>query len=1278
MKKWLIIAGIGLAILLILTASLWLWLTRSEAGARFAIGQAAGLVEQLDYDSLSGGLASGLVIDDLRFAHAGSRVSASRLELKARIELFAGPRVVVSHLRGHGFDVHLPAADATAEPAAEAFDLASLALPIDVLVESLDLGEINLHHGETVTVIERLSLAAAWGQSIELVRLALVSRDYGRLNASGRWNLESNGAGQLKLSAAIDLAENTRQTLQLDVHGPIDALEFELDSAGPARISGSGELHGLPQSPSVDTELSGELSGWPDLPVNITALELALSGHAEDWQARTSARIDGPDLPEGHWMLAASGHTQALTIESLEAQLLDGRISGQGQLDWSESAPASQAELQFEALDLSALYPDWPEQNRIGGELLAATQGGIINIERIELHSDPGELSLTGHASIDPAADRLDVTLEWHEFRWPPVEDSSAALLASQSGRLEVEGRISNWRARVEALLETPELPSARIEASAQGSAEQAHLERLFIDLAASGSMTLAGDVAWAPEPAARLNLGLTDFDPAVLRSELPGRIDGQADIELRQTGFWSAELDLHELEGELRGQPLSGHGQLGWAHDRPEHADLSIRLGSNQLALNDTSGQQWNLQLDAPSLDQLWPDLAGQAELTAQVEVDAGQAQLSAEIARLHYQDYYLETAEIDADLGWLDEPAIELSAALHSLDLHPMERLDEIAVTLDGNCGQHHLTFSLSSPRGDLDAGASGQLPGCLDDLQRWEGQLERLSISETVAGDWRLVEALPVTVGEAAISAGPGCLAEATDSAARLCLDQLELNDGGSARIRLADVPMDLLLLPAAPLLSLSTPLSGQLAANWQSGGLSALDGWFELGSGALRLTGGETDLLTINALRIDLQPGDSAALEMGLNLRVEDSTELTGQLSFADLSTPLDTELDGRLMLDLPDISAFAHLLPEFDRIAGSASGRLDMSGPITGPALDGRISLNNAQLVHAPLGLDIHAIDLALSGSTDQAELSGSARSGEGTMQLAGQAERLAEGWSMAAQINGEQFAFADASWLSLNASPQLELGVRPDGIQIDGDIRIDRLQAGLPPGTGERIEPSPDIAVAGETDGNDNGLAGNAGQPVTGRLGIDLGDNASLAALGLETGLSGGIELHFNGQSRPTGHGTIHLPEGSYRAYGQNLEIDDGEIVFTGQPLDDPRLDIRAVRDIFGDPKVEAAGVHISGSARNPDITLYTDPRTSQEKALAYVITGADFDHAGGQGALNVGFYLLPKLFVSYGVGLFQTGNVLSGRYELSRRWGLRVVSGERDTGVDLSYTVNN
>ncbi|MEE4304322.1 MAG: hypothetical protein V2J19_09205, partial [Wenzhouxiangella sp.] len=93
MKKWLVTLCIALLVLFLLAGSAWLWLTRSESGARWALARAAGAVERLQYQELSGGLASGITLGGVDFAHAGTAVSAQRLELAAGIDLFAGPLV---------------------------------------------------------------------------------------------------------------------------------------------------------------------------------------------------------------------------------------------------------------------------------------------------------------------------------------------------------------------------------------------------------------------------------------------------------------------------------------------------------------------------------------------------------------------------------------------------------------------------------------------------------------------------------------------------------------------------------------------------------------------------------------------------------------------------------------------------------------------------------------------------------------------------------------------------------------------------------------------------------------------------------------------------------------------------------------------------------------------------------------------------------------------------------------------------------------------------------
>ncbi|NBB92185.1 MAG: hypothetical protein GVY32_03330, partial [Gammaproteobacteria bacterium] len=1051
----------------------------------------------------------------------------------------------------------------------------------------------------------------------------------------------------------------------------------ELDSRGPATLEGSGRLSGLPAEPAVEADITGRVAGWPGVPADVEDLVLSLSGRPDEWRAESSARVTGDEIPPGQWSLELSGSTRSLAIESLDARLLDGRVSGSGQLDWSESAPASRARLQLDGLDLTPLYPQWPNQGRISGQLAVATEAGAIDIESLDLRADPGDLSVTGSGTIDPAGDSVDVTLEWQQFAWPPVTDDAEPIVSSESGRIHLTGRISDWRAQVEAMMDSPRTPAARIEAEASGSREAADIRRLNIDAGEHGSLALNGRITWLPTMSADVDLALDSFDPGVFVGQLPGRIDGRAAIRLTRDEHWRLELGLDELEGRLRGQPLRGSGRLSWVDDRPEAADVSLQLGDNRIAVNNRETAAWQVELEAVSLEQLWPTLEGEARLEGGLQPEAGRLELTGGVDGLRYRDYNLEQADVDLRLTWLDRPSVKLAISGRNLDLRPWDRVDQLELTLDGTCEQHRLELNASGARGNIDLAAGGELGECLEGGLEWRGEVERLYLGETLAGDWRLAGAMPLTLSGRRVRAGSACLTTAADTPARLCLEELDLGESGRVVTRIERVPMDLLLLPIDPVFSLTTPLSGRVEAAWEAAGLSRLDGQLQLDSGVLKAIGDDQELLAIDSLRLDLQPGEDVPLTVGLQASLEGETTISGNARVADLRNLAETTLEGEARINLPDIAAFAHLVPRVDRIAGSAIGRVELTGPVTNPSVSGRLALEDGEIVHAPLGLDVRAIELELSGSADRAALSGRAESGDGELALTGQARLLEEGWRVDSTIEGKQFAFAGADWLELTASPRVTLEARPDEVRIDGDIRIDRLRGGLPPGTADKIEPSPDVEVRGETeDGEASAVA--ARREIRGRLGIDLGDDASLETESFRTELAGALELVWNGPPKPEGRGTIRLPDGSYRAYGQNLEIGGGEIIFTGRAIDDPRLDIRAVRDIFGDPEIESAGVHIAGSARNPEIELYTDPPTSQEKALAYVVTGSDFDHAGGQGALNVGFYLLPKLFVSYGVGLFETGNVLSGRYELSRHWGVRVVSGERDTGVDLSYTVNN
>jgi translocation and assembly module TamB len=53
-----------------------------------------------------------------------------------------------------------------------------------------------------------------------------------------------------------------------------------------------------------------------------------------------------------------------------------------------------------------------------------------------------------------------------------------------------------------------------------------------------------------------------------------------------------------------------------------------------------------------------------------------------------------------------------------------------------------------------------------------------------------------------------------------------------------------------------------------------------------------------------------------------------------------------------------------------------------------------------------------------------------------------------------------------------------------------------------------------------------------------------------------------------------------------------------------------------------------------------------------------------------------VGTYLSPGLFVSYGVGLFEPGTVITLRYEISERWSLEATDSPDDQRGGIHFRI--
>jgi translocation and assembly module TamB len=230
------------------------------------------------------------------------------------------------------------------------------------------------------------------------------------------------------------------------------------------------------------------------------------------------------------------------------------------------------------------------------------------------------------------------------------------------------------------------------------------------------------------------------------------------------------------------------------------------------------------------------------------------------------------------------------------------------------------------------------------------------------------------------------------------------------------------------------------------------------------------------------------------------------------------------------------------------------------------------------------------------------------------------------------------------------------------------------------------------------------------------RVRLLFGEEVHVSGSGLEADVEGSLLVIEEPGSVTRGTGELDLGGGSFAAYGAKLQIERGRLVFANSPITSPAIDLRASRRA-GDV---VAGIDASGTLDNPRVTLWSQPPMPQAEQLSYLVLGRPLNDVGAQegdtltraaqslglrggrylakrlgslfgleearidtgeggfeqASLVLGKFLSPRLYVAYGVGLFEQGtNSLLVRYLLSKKLTLEASTGE-SSRADVLYVV--
>jgi translocation and assembly module TamB len=387
-------------------------------------------------------------------------------------------------------------------------------------------------------------------------------------------------------------------------------------------------------------------------------------------------------------------------------------------------------------------------------------------------------------------------------------------------------------------------------------------------------------------------------------------------------------------------------------------------------------------------------------------------------------------------------------------------------------------------------------------------------------------------------------------------------------------------------------------------------------FERRDGDLHISSGEgMQLLGLTDLKFSLSAHDGVWLFNPV-FKGRSLGEITGsariqttpQARWPDSNATLQGEVQARVA----DIGIWGAWVPPGWRMAGELRTKATLGGRFGEPRYTGDLSGTGLSVRNLLQGVNVTDGQVTVRLEGDKATIDRfTLRGGDGLLSVTGGAT-LGTSPEAQLQIKADRFRAIGRVDRTVTASGQTELTIGRDRARLEGRVVLDEGVFDFSRADAPSLDEDVTVRRPGDTDPTlaDPRQAGPRSNLVVG-LDLDLGQALRLRGRGVDTKLRGKLRLSNPG-GRWDARGTIQAVEGTYAAYGQKLTVERGLVAFGG-PVDDPRLDILALR-----PNIDTrVGVAITGTAQTPRIRLFSEPDMSDTEKLSWLVLGRAPDGLG-------------------------------------------------------------
>lgn len=1129
-------------------------------------------------------------------------------------------------------------------------------------------------------------------------------------------DLANSAATDLTNSAAEATPSNPLWSLRIDaltstdfsfnvptLQGTIGSVQSAGHFADQQLKLAATQILGVRLVSSADPTTNDTPFRMPDL----TALKLPLAIDLSALQLtdvslqQTGTQPEPPSLQLATAKMSASFQQQRWQLQLSELVTTTPALNANAKLDWLQDGAGSLNG------DFNAELPELIPNQRLHGTLSGPLEKMLVKLQL------SGSQQASANATVDLTKPQLPFSLNLaaEALHWPLVDAASATYHAS-SVRLDVEGSLDHQQFNGALKATIPDLPNSALQLRGiyQGPSQQLLLDELQIQTL-NGSINLSGLYDFKQQQLTS-KWRLDKIQPGLYWTDYAGEFSGSFFLAGSLQPQLAFSVDGLNIDGTIRELPLNLSGALN-ARQQSDHWQLNteqllLSHGPNQLQISGGLAQEWQLAVTVKIADLAASVSQSEGQITGEMKVTGAAAQpdldLQLSANNLNYQDdYALSNLELRATIADWGKKASRLSL-IAKQGQAPGLQLQLLDWQLNGNRQQHDNHLLINSHQLQAVMAMRGQLQA-----DSWQAEWQELRLKSDL-GDWQLSQPTQSiwSLAKQQLSLSAFCL---EDKAAGLCIQPLQQASLKKGQLQLALSNFELASISAllADEQSLSGAVDGDITVSWQQGQLPTAQ--LKLHGGAGKMEYQSTSLLELPWQQLTIEASlNPQQLSSHLQLKFVDDHSASLQLGLTALDTP-DKQLDARLQFQQFDLAFLQPIFSEFSQFSAVLNGDVRASGALANPLLQGQIQLEKLSLNGQQAPMEISDSSLTLAFADRKALLSGALRTPDGPLNISGDADwQVANGWFGSVQLSGQKLKLHLPN-ASFSFSPDLIFSAEPTEGLLSGEILLEngKMEVDALPENAIRVSDDEVIRTAAIVD--------SSGLPpwkLRSDVRLTLGENVRLAAFGLNTKLQGVLRIRQQGLV-PTIHGQVALRDGTFRAYGQDLQLRKGKLTFNG-PADQPLMAIEAIRNPEKTEDGVIAGIQVDGLTDNPVIKVFSTPAKPQANALAYLLLGRDLTSSssdksvttsligigiassgklvgqlgevfglrelsldtagsGDSSKVLVSGYLSPKLQLKYGVGIFNQVGEFTLRYRLARKLFLEAVSGLNDS-VDLLYQV--